>query len=130
MRRRTMSRLKGLSVLVAVAATFTSGCNPYAKGDCTARVRWEDRIYRPWNELATSTAHPSLSLGTADVVDCGGVEDASKVAEVGVFTIKGVNPDEAVVTKDKTYGGVIYVVEGLGPSEWSPGLVRYAKGGR
>ena len=71
------------------------------------------------------------SLGSGDIVGCGDdIKDAPKVAEVVVFTIKGVEPEDAVVTTDATYGGIIYVAEGLAPSEWPPALARLKTNGR
>lgn len=110
-------KTRGCLALVALLATpLFAACTSPNDGDCTARIRYEDTMYRPHNG-PNQAAPAGGSLGQGDVVDCGDVESAPKVDEVAVLSVRGVDPSVAVMVKEGDWRGV-YVSEDVPRSDW------------
>lgn len=114
-------------VAALVAAPMLGACNGDAsdtRGDCNARIRYQGVLYRTHNAL-NQAAPSGNSLGEGEVVDCGDVDTAPKVAKVMVSSVKGVNTSVAVVVGQGHWHG-IYVAEDVPRSEW-PGVLSTPK---
>lgn len=89
-------------------------------GDCPGRVRFEGLIFRPHTALSQRLPTGAV-LGTADIVDCGDLDDAAKVDSVQVYAVAGVDSDIALATTHGIWKGV-YVAEGVPRRSWPPTL--------
>jgi hypothetical protein len=103
--------VKSAFVTLILCLPQLAGCDDANESDCNARVRYEDTIFRPHNELRESPPRGRL-LAAGDVIDCGG----RAIDQVKVYAVKGVDPEIAVMARG-TWRGV-YVAEGLRPSMW------------
>lgn len=102
--------------LLVVAVLALAGCAPSGNdGDCNARVRFDENMYRPHNAMPDQAPLGS-SVGKGDVVGCGG-DDAPAVDRVEVFRIKGVEPEVAVATRGSWRG--LYIREDLAADQAS-----------
>lgn len=104
-------------LLLAVSPiTACADAPPGTEGDCSAKIGWNDDVYRSHNEL-NPDAPRGKRLGEGDVLDC----DEQSVDTVEVFAVEGVDPSIAIITAGDWPG--IYVVEGTPNSSW-PDVLR------
>ena len=113
---------------LALALIIPTGCseNDSEGGDCSGRIRYDGALYR-FSNAADNSLPLGKKLGTGEIVDCGGLNDAPAVKEVDVFSVKGVDPKVAILTDDAEWGDATYIEEGLadmGPSAWPSPLQR------
>jgi hypothetical protein len=75
----------GIGVAVLLNMPVLNGCiddlNMDLDEDCVGRIRYEGILYAPHGDL-NKAAPRAGELGTGEVVDCGDVNSAPKVAEV------------------------------------------------
>jgi hypothetical protein len=113
-------RRKKVVAIALVSASALVGCSEDvpdgSHGDCSARVRWGETVFRSHNEL-NQAAPAGRVLGSAEIIDCGTAQDAESVDRVEVHAVGDVDDEIAVVVKDQQWSGV-YVVEGLPRSAW------------
>ncbi|CAN5315607.1 hypothetical protein BH09ACT10_BH09ACT10_22820 [soil metagenome] len=100
-----------------VCACLLAACSEGAnEGDCSARIRLGETVFRSRNEL-NQAAPAGGALGSGEVIGCGSASDADTVDTVTVYEVAGVDSQTAVVIKDQDWSGV-YVAEGTPRSEW------------
>lgn len=109
-----MTRVRLLLVLAVLAVPGCASDVDNA-GDCSARVRFEEHLYRPHSAMPDQAPLGS-SVGRGEVVDCGGA-DAPAVDRVDVLRIKGVEPAVAVATRGRWPG--LYIREDLATDQAS-----------
>jgi uncharacterized protein DUF6281 len=100
--------------IVLTCSAMLAACEQ--EGDCGARIRFEGQLFATHGDLNQGAPVGSM-LGTGDIVDCGGLDDAPAVDTVPVYAVDGVDSEIAVATNDGEWRG-IYVSEGTPPSSW------------
>jgi hypothetical protein len=111
-------RLLALLALV-LALAGCGGDERSLDGECSARIAWDDVVYRPHDQLEPRL-RPSAALGAGRVVDC----DGSTVGDpVTVRAVEGFDPGVVLAVVGGGYAG-FYVAEELPVQHWPDGLRR------
>ena len=101
-----------LASLLVLTACGSESPGPL-DGDCNARIRFQNHVFRPHNLVDQSLQPADATLGSGDVVGC----DLESVDQVDVHRVPGVDPGLAVAVVDQDWYG-IYVREGSRPRDW------------
>lgn len=101
-------------MIVLACSSMLAACEQ--QGDCGARIQFEGRMFTSHGDV-NQAAPIGTMLGTGDIVDCGGLDDAPTVDTVPVYAVDGVDTELAVATTGSEWRGV-YVLEGTSRSSW------------
>jgi hypothetical protein len=115
---------QGMHITGALAALFLMApvlVSCAEGGDCSARVLYQGTVYLSHQDLR-DRAPEDRSVGRGEVLGCGDLESAERVAEVSVHSLQTVPVSVAIMVSDSQWRG-IFVSEDIPPSEW-PDVIR------